>query len=175
MASRGATQEAKRAFQSISRLIIPGNPEQSRFLLKPLHPDGGGSYTHNGPRRWQIRDDPEWRMLAVGARREEGQQLLHKCRRASDAFQPSGVRPVALAVQGSDVAWSARIGTARAVSSTAPPCSAAVGDSQNVDASGLRSDIDRANDGQRKEIEGLDGARFGCHSFDGDEGVAIVR
>jgi hypothetical protein len=57
-------QDAKRAFQTVSRLIIPGNPEQSRFLLKPLHPDGGGSYTHNGPRRWQSRDDREWRMLA---------------------------------------------------------------------------------------------------------------
>jgi hypothetical protein len=57
-------EQAKRAFQSISRLIIPGNPEQSRFLLKPLHPDGGGTYTHNGPRRWQSRSDPEWQMLA---------------------------------------------------------------------------------------------------------------
>jgi hypothetical protein len=62
--------EAKRAFQTISRLIIPGNPEQSRFLLKPLHPDNGGSYTHNGPRRWQSRDDPEWRMLAGWVRGE---------------------------------------------------------------------------------------------------------
>jgi hypothetical protein len=63
-------QEAKRAFQTISRLVIPGNPEQSRFLLKPLHPEGGGSYTHNGPRRWQTRDDPEWRMLASWVRGE---------------------------------------------------------------------------------------------------------
>jgi hypothetical protein len=56
--------EAKRAFQVINRLVIPGNPEQSRFLLKPLHPDGGGSYAHNGVRRWQNRNDPEWQMLA---------------------------------------------------------------------------------------------------------------
>jgi hypothetical protein len=63
-------QEAKRAFSVISRLVIPGNPEQSRFMLKPLHPDGGGSYTHNGPRRWQSRDDPEWRMLAGWVRGE---------------------------------------------------------------------------------------------------------
>jgi hypothetical protein len=56
--------QAKRAFEVISRLVIPGNPLQSRFLLKPLHPDGGGSYSHNGPRRWQSREDPEWRMLA---------------------------------------------------------------------------------------------------------------
>ena len=60
--------EANRAFQSISRLLIPGNPEQSRFMLKPLHPDGGGSYAHNGPRRWQSRDDPEWQMLAEWVR-----------------------------------------------------------------------------------------------------------
>lgn len=63
--------EARRAFQTISRLIIPGNPEQSRFLLKPLHPDGGGTYTHNGPRRWQSRSDPEWQMLAGWVRGEK--------------------------------------------------------------------------------------------------------
>jgi hypothetical protein len=63
-------EEARRAFLSISRLIIPGNPEQSRFLLKPLHPDGGGTYTHNGPRRWQSRSDAEWLMLAGWVRGE---------------------------------------------------------------------------------------------------------
>ena len=68
--STWSDQEANRAFQTISRLIIPGNPEQSRFLLKPLHPDGGGSYSHNGPRRWQSRSDPEWRMLAEWVRGE---------------------------------------------------------------------------------------------------------
>jgi hypothetical protein len=63
-------QEAKRAFATVTRLIIPGNPEQSRFLLKPLHPDGGGSYTHNGPRRWPTRNDPEWQLLAQWVRGE---------------------------------------------------------------------------------------------------------
>ena len=68
--------EARRAFSTITRLVIPGNPEQSRFLLKPLHPDGGGSYTHNGPRRWQSREDPEWQMLAQWVRGErQGPQL----------------------------------------------------------------------------------------------------
>jgi hypothetical protein len=66
--STWSEQEANRAFRTIARLVIPGNPEQSRFLLKPLHPDGGGSYTHNGPRRWQSRDDPEWKMLAEWVR-----------------------------------------------------------------------------------------------------------
>jgi cytochrome c5 len=62
--------EAKRAFATISRLVIGGNPDESRFLLKPLHPDGGGSYTHNGPRRWPSRTDPEWQMLAGWVRGE---------------------------------------------------------------------------------------------------------
>lgn len=62
--------EAKRAFNVINRLVIPGNPEQSRFLLKPLHPDGGGSYAHNGVRRWPNRQDPEWQMLASWVRGE---------------------------------------------------------------------------------------------------------
>ena len=56
--------------QTFSRVILPGNPDQSRFLLKMLHPDAGGSYTHNGPRRFQSRDDPEYRMLAAWIRGE---------------------------------------------------------------------------------------------------------
>jgi hypothetical protein len=63
-------EEARQAFRVIARLIIAGNPEKSRFLLKPLHPDGGGSYAHNGVRRWQNRNDPEWQMLAGWVRGE---------------------------------------------------------------------------------------------------------
>lgn len=63
-------QEARRGFEAIQRLIVPGDPVRSRFLLKPLHPDGGGSYTHNGVRRWPSRDDPEWQMLAAWVRGE---------------------------------------------------------------------------------------------------------
>ena len=63
-------QEARRGFEVVKRLIVPGNPIQSRWLLKPLHLDGGGSYTHNGPRRWLSRDDPEWQMLAAWVRGE---------------------------------------------------------------------------------------------------------
>jgi hypothetical protein len=62
--------EARRGFQAIQRLIVPGNPEQSRWMLKPLHPEGGGSYTHNGVRRWPSRNDPEWQMLAAWVRGE---------------------------------------------------------------------------------------------------------
>jgi hypothetical protein len=63
-------EEARQAFRVIARLIVAGNPEKSRFMLKPLHPDGGGSYAHNGVRRWQTRNDPEWQMLAGWIRGE---------------------------------------------------------------------------------------------------------
>ncbi|HSH76403.1 MAG TPA: hypothetical protein VLA09_12015 [Longimicrobiales bacterium] len=62
--------EARRGFQAIQRLIVPGNPEQSRWMIKPLHPQAGGSYTHNGVRRWESRADPEWQMLAEWVRGE---------------------------------------------------------------------------------------------------------
>ena len=62
--------EARQGFEVLQRLIVPGDPARSRFLLKPLHPDGGGSYAHNGVRRWQSRSDPEWQTLAAWVRGE---------------------------------------------------------------------------------------------------------
>jgi len=62
--------EARRGFEVIQRLIVPGNPERSRFMLKPLHNESGGSYTHNGVRRWQSQNDPEWQVLAEWIRGE---------------------------------------------------------------------------------------------------------
>ena len=62
--------EARQGFEALQRLIVPGDPDRSRFLLKPLHPDGGGSYAHNGVRRWQNRNDTEWQTLAAWIRGE---------------------------------------------------------------------------------------------------------
>lgn len=63
-------EESRRNFQIVTRLIAPGYPTQSRLLMHPLHPDGGGDYAHNGVRRWMSQDDPEWRMLAEWVRGE---------------------------------------------------------------------------------------------------------
>jgi len=57
--------DPEQSWNAISRLIEPGRPTQSRLLMHPLHPDGGGDYVHNGVRRWSSQDDPEWRMLAA--------------------------------------------------------------------------------------------------------------
>ena len=56
--------DPEESFGHVSRLIEPGQPTQSRLLMHPLHPDGGGDYVHNGVRRWLTQDDPEWQMLA---------------------------------------------------------------------------------------------------------------
>lgn len=62
--------ESRERFELAMRLIEPGQPTQSRLLMHPLHPDGGGDYAHNGVRRWMSQDDPEWQMLAAWVRGE---------------------------------------------------------------------------------------------------------
>jgi hypothetical protein len=62
--------ESRRNFSVAMRLIEPGEPTRSRLLMHPLAFEGGGDYTHNGPRRWRSMDDPEWQMLAGWVRGE---------------------------------------------------------------------------------------------------------
>ncbi|MFL2546376.1 MAG: hypothetical protein ACJ0SL_03320 [Candidatus Rariloculaceae bacterium] len=59
-----AQADPQASWNAIERLIEPGQPTQSRLLMHPLHPDGGGDYAHNGVRRWMTQDDAEWQMLA---------------------------------------------------------------------------------------------------------------
>jgi hypothetical protein len=58
-------EESRQNFAVIQRLVDRGNPEGSRFLKHPLALEAGGDNMHNGGRRWQSRDDPEWQMLAA--------------------------------------------------------------------------------------------------------------
>jgi hypothetical protein len=63
-------EESRLNFRVAMRLIEPGEPTRSRLLMHPLAYEGGGDYTHNGPRRWRSMDDPEWQMLAAWVRGE---------------------------------------------------------------------------------------------------------
>lgn len=63
-------EESRRNFRVALRLIEPGEPTRSRLLMHPLAYEGGGDYTHNGARRWESMDDPEWQMLAQWVRGE---------------------------------------------------------------------------------------------------------
>ena len=57
-------EQSRRNFESVSRLIVPGNPAASRLLLHPLAPTAGGDYFHGGGRQFASRNDPEWKTIA---------------------------------------------------------------------------------------------------------------
>jgi hypothetical protein len=69
-------EESRANFAIIQRLVDRGNPDGSRFLTHPLALAAGGDNMHNGGRRWQSKEDPEWRMLAAWVRGERPQCVL---------------------------------------------------------------------------------------------------
>jgi hypothetical protein len=58
-------EQSRRQFESISRLVIPGAPEKSLLLLRPLVPQEGGYAYHSGGRQFESKDSPEWKTLAA--------------------------------------------------------------------------------------------------------------
>ena len=59
------TEAQSRAnFEVVSRLVTPGDPENSRLLQTPLSPQAGGSPMHTGGKFWDSQDNPEWQTLA---------------------------------------------------------------------------------------------------------------
>ena len=64
------TEEQSRAnFQTVSKLVTPGNPLQSLLLLMPLAPEAGGlADTHQGGRQFRSQEDPDWKILAAWVR-----------------------------------------------------------------------------------------------------------
>jgi hypothetical protein len=55
-------------FASVSRLVIPGNPEKSHFALHPLAPEAGGDDFHGGGHQFESKDDPDWQIIAAWIR-----------------------------------------------------------------------------------------------------------
>jgi len=52
-------EESRQNFESIQRLVVPGNPEASLFLLHPLAPEAGGDSFHSGGRQFPSYEDPD--------------------------------------------------------------------------------------------------------------------
>ena len=48
----------------MSRLVVPGQPERSRLLLKALAVQAGGTPFHVGGKFFASQADPEWRRMA---------------------------------------------------------------------------------------------------------------
>ena len=73
--SDGATEwdeeQSRRNFESVSRLVTPGDPLASRLLIHPLEPAAGGDEFHNGGRQFASQDDPQFQTLAAWVRGEQ--------------------------------------------------------------------------------------------------------
>ena len=66
--SPGATaytdEQARRNFERVQRLVVPGEPLKSVLLINPLSEEAGGSHWHGGGKHWASQDHPEWRTMA---------------------------------------------------------------------------------------------------------------
>jgi len=61
----GFTEEQSRKnFETVSRLVVPGKPDDSRLLMYPLVPEEGGAAYHSGGRQWPTKKDPNWQTIA---------------------------------------------------------------------------------------------------------------
>jgi hypothetical protein len=61
-------EQSRRNFDTVQRLIVPGDPASSRLLMMPLAEEEGGDPFHPGGKRWKTKNDPEWQMLSAWVR-----------------------------------------------------------------------------------------------------------
>jgi hypothetical protein len=57
-------EQSRRNFETVAKLVNPGDTATSRLLLHPLAPEGGGDVFHSGGRQFANKDDPAWKTLA---------------------------------------------------------------------------------------------------------------
>ncbi len=58
-------EQSRTNFETVSKLVIPGDPAISRLLLHPLATNAGGDPAHTGGKFWTSRDNPEWKTIAA--------------------------------------------------------------------------------------------------------------
>ena len=61
-------EESRKNFEAVVKMVVPGDPIQSRLLMHPLAMEAGGTLFHNGGKHWSSRDNPEWQTLAAWVR-----------------------------------------------------------------------------------------------------------
>jgi hypothetical protein len=66
---RGATnftdEQSRTNFETVARIVTPGKPMESHFLIHPLDPHFGGGMYHSGGRQFETTDDPDWKNMAA--------------------------------------------------------------------------------------------------------------
>ncbi|HEY1756065.1 MAG TPA: hypothetical protein VGG72_11755 [Bryobacteraceae bacterium] len=55
-------------FESVSHLVVPGDPAKSRLLNHPLAPEAGGDDFHGGGHQFESKDDPDWKVIEAWVR-----------------------------------------------------------------------------------------------------------
>ena len=57
-------EQSKLNFESVSKLVKPGDVSASRLLKHPLAEDAGGDEFHSGGRQFTSKSDPDWQTIA---------------------------------------------------------------------------------------------------------------
>ena len=57
-------EQSRRNFETVSKLVNPGDPVTSRLLQHPLAPESGGGAYHSGGRQFPSMNDADWKVLA---------------------------------------------------------------------------------------------------------------
>ena len=60
--------QSRKNFETVVKLVAPGEPLKSKLLLHPLAPEAGGDPQHTGGKFWKNTNDPEWQALAAWVR-----------------------------------------------------------------------------------------------------------
>lgn len=58
-------EQSRKNFETVSKLVNPGDSSTSRLLLHPLAPEGGGDAFHSGGRQFADKNDAEWKTIAA--------------------------------------------------------------------------------------------------------------
>ena len=71
-------EDTRKNFETVSRLIMPGEPMKSMLLTRPLAPEHGGHPYHSGGRQFASRNTPEWKTLEQFAKGAKSAKLSAK-------------------------------------------------------------------------------------------------
>jgi hypothetical protein len=61
-------EQARRIYDRIQRVVVPGEPAKSLLLMNPLAEEAGGSHWHSGGKHWTSQTHPEFEVLSSWVR-----------------------------------------------------------------------------------------------------------
>jgi hypothetical protein len=56
-------EQSRRNFETVAKLVTPGDPGASRLTTQPLAPEAGGNVYHSGGRQFASKEDADYRNL----------------------------------------------------------------------------------------------------------------